>query len=154
MDLSKILAIAGKPGLYQLLSQTKTGFIVESLADGKRFPVFSHERVSSLGEISIFSTEKDDLPLRQVFRQMFEATSGQPGPEAGGDANAIRKFFTESVPTFDPERVYISDMKKAIGWFNLLLAKDMLDFSEEATPEEDSGTKEEPSTNGESHEKD
>jgi hypothetical protein len=154
MDLSKILAIAGKPGLYQLLSQTKTGFIVESLADGKRFPVFSHERVSSLGEISIFSTEKDDLPLRQVFRQMFEMTAGQSGPGAGADSNALRKFFSEAVPTFDPEKVYISDMKKAIGWFNLLLEKNLLDFTEEEAPEEDTGTKEEPSTNAESHEKD
>lgn len=131
MDLSKILAISGKPGLFQMLSQAKTGFIVESLTDGKRFPVFAHERVSTLEEISIFSTGDEDLPLKEVFRKMFGKTSGNPGPDVKADADELKAFFQDAIPEYDPERVYVSDMKKAIAWYNLLLEKSLLDFSEE-----------------------
>ncbi len=134
MDLSKILAISGKPGLFHLLSQTKTGFIVESLADGRRMPVFAHERVSSLEEISIFSTKDEDLPLKEVFRKMFEHTGGKPGPDNNATSAELRSFFEAVVPDYDPERVYASDMKKAISWYNLLAEKGLLDFTEE--PEE------------------
>jgi hypothetical protein len=132
MDLSKILAISGKPGLYKMLSQTKSGFIVESLTDGKRFPVFAHERVSSLAEISIFSTVEEDLALKDVFRKIFEILEGKQAPDPAASGEAIKKFFLEAVPEFDPERVYVSDMKKAIAWYNLLLEKGMMEFTEEA----------------------
>jgi hypothetical protein len=131
MELSKILSISGKPGLYKMLSQTKAGFIVESLTDGKRFPVFAHERVSSLEEISIFTTGEEDLPLKEVFRKISAKLEGKPAPEAGTDSQALKKFFLEAIPEYDPERVYISDMKKALAWYNLLLEKELLDFSEE-----------------------
>lgn len=137
MDLSKILAISGKPGLYKMLSQTKSGFIVESLADGKRFPVFSHERVSSLEEISIFSTTEEDLTLREVFRKIQSKTEGKAAPDASAGIEAIKNFFAEAVPEYDPERVYVSDMKKAIGWYNILVSKDMTDFSEEVPANEE-----------------
>ncbi|MCU0370535.1 MAG: DUF5606 domain-containing protein [Bacteroidales bacterium] len=140
MDLSKILAISGKPGLYKMLSQTKTGFIVESLADGKRSPVFAHERVSSLEEISIFTTGEEDLPLKEVFRKIFEKSEGKAAPDPGADSTAIKKFFQETIPEYDPERVYTSDMKKTLTWYNLLLEKEMLEFheenAEEAKPDE------------------
>ena len=136
MDLSKILAISGKPGLYRTLSQTKSGFIVESLIDGKRFPVFSHERVSTLGEISIFTTKDDDLQLKEVFRKFFDKTQGQPVPDPSSDGPSIKNFFAEAIPEYDPERVYVSDMKKALAWFNLLLEKGLMEFTEEeAEPE-------------------
>jgi hypothetical protein len=131
MELSKILAISGKPGLYKMLSQTKSGFIVESLTDQKRFPVFAHERVSSLEEISIFTTVEDDLPLKDVFKKMKEKLSGKPGPDAGSDSQVIKTFFLDVIPEYDPERVYISDMKKAIAWYNLLTEKGMMDLEEE-----------------------
>lgn len=131
MELSKILAISGKPGLYKMLSQTKSGFIVESLADQKRFPVFAHERVSSLEEISIFTTVEDDLPLKEVFKKMNEKLAGQPGPDAASDSQVIKAFFLDAIPEYDPERVYVSDMKKAIAWYNLLTEKELLDFEEE-----------------------
>lgn len=136
MDLSKILAISGKPGLYRMLSQTKSGFIVESLIDGKRFPVFSHERVSTLGEISIFTTKDEDLQLKEVFRKFFDKTQGQPVPDPSSDGQNIKNFFAEAIPEYDPERVYVSDMKKALAWFNLLLEKGLMEFTEEeAEPE-------------------
>ena len=151
MDLTKILAISGKPGLYMMLSQTKTGFIVESLSDGKRFPVFAHERVSSLQEISIFTTGDEDIQLREVFKKMFEKTEGRPGPDAKASQDEVKKFFGEMIPDYDSEKVYISDMKKAIAWYNTLLEKQMLDFTEE--PAGDPGESQEKPDEQESGEK-
>lgn len=131
MDLTKILAVSGKPGLFKMLTQAKNSFIVESLVDGKRFPVFSHERVSSLEEISIFSTGDDDIPLREIFRKIFEQLEGKSAPDPKSDPDVIKAFFAGVVPDFDEERVYPSDIKKVIAWYNLLLEKEMLDFEEE-----------------------
>ncbi|NTV82754.1 MAG: DUF5606 domain-containing protein [Bacteroidales bacterium] len=143
MDLSKILAISGKPGLYKMLSQNKSGFIVESLTDGKRFPVFTHERVSSLGEISIFTTVEEDLPLKEIFKKIHAKTEGKQAPDASSDGETIKKFFLEAIPEYDPERVYVSDMKKAIAWYNLLLDKEMMDFTEEEEVKETEAGQEE-----------
>lgn len=131
MELSKILAISGKPGLFKMLSQTKAGFIVESLIDGKRFPVFAHERVSTLEEISIFITGDEDMPLKEVFRKVFDKLEGKPGLDAGADSQALKSFFLETIPGYDQERVYISDIKKTLSWYNLLLDKGMLEFKED-----------------------
>ena len=151
MDLSKVLAVSGKPGLYKMLSQTKSGFIVESLLDGKRFPVFAHERISSLQEISIFTTVDEDLPLKDVFKKIHTWAEGKqvPDPNTGGET--VKKIFQEAVPEYDPERVYVSDMKKALIWYNLLLEKEMLDFTEEA-PKEESAKEEEQSAEPEKSE--
>jgi hypothetical protein len=149
MDLSKILAISGKPGLYKMLSQTKSGFIVESLTDGKRMPVFAHERVSSLEEISIFTTAEEDLPLKEVFRKIQAKTEGGRAPEPKAGNEAIQQFFLDCVPEYDPERVYISDMKKVINWYNLMVEQGMTDFSEEdekEKPDEASPAEEMPAT--------
>ncbi len=145
MDLSKILSISGKPGLYKMLSQTKTGFIVESLTDGKRMPVFAHERVSSLEEISIFSTAEEDLPLKKVFRKIQAKTEGGKAPEPMAGNEAIKKFFLDCIPEYDPERVYVSDMKKVINWYNLLVDQGMTDFNEEEEENkpDEAGTEEE-----------
>ena len=141
MDLSKILSVSGKPGLYRMLTQTKSGFIVESLADGKRFPVFAHERISSLEEISIFTTAEEDLPLKDVFRIMYDKLNGQQGPDAKSQESEVKKFFSETIPDYDAERVYISDMKKAVSWYNILLEKDLLDFTEEPKDGDQPGDK-------------
>ena len=114
-----------------MLSQTKSGFIVESLQDGKRFPVFAHERVSSLEEISIFSTLEEDIPLRDIFRTLYDKTGGKPAPEPRSSPDVLKEFFTEAVPDHDQERVYISDIKKVLGWYNLLLEKGLMVFEEE-----------------------
>ena len=131
MDLTKILAVSGKPGLFKMLSQTKNSFIVESLLDGKRFPVFSHERVSSLEEISIFSTGDEDIPLREIFRKVSDHLQGKSAPDPKSGEAGLRAFFVAAVPEFDEERVYTSDIKKVIAWYNLLLEEEMLDFEEE-----------------------
>lgn len=118
-----------------MLSQTKAGFIVESLVDGKRFPVFAHERVSSLEEISIFTTTEEDLPLKEVFRKISGVLEGKAAPDAGSDSETLKKFFLQAIPEYDPERVYVSDIKKALSWYNLLNEKGLMDLSDEKAEE-------------------
>jgi hypothetical protein len=141
MDLTEILSISGKPGLYKMLSQTKTGMLVESMQDKKRFPVFAHEKVSSLEEISIF-TEDDDIPLKDVFKKIYDLLEGDKALSHKSSADELKEFFDDAIPDYDKDRVYVSDIKKVIQWYNLLHEMEMLDFSEEG-PEEDGGADEE-----------
>jgi hypothetical protein len=139
MDLTEILAISGKPGLYKMMSHTKTGMLVESMADKKRFPVFAHEKVSSLEEISIF-TEDDDVPLKDVFKKIHEMLEGDKALSHKSSADELKDFFDDVLPDYDKERVYVSDIKKVIQWYNVLHEMDMLDFTEEEeSKEEDTG---------------
>jgi hypothetical protein len=126
-----------------MVGESKNGLIVESLADGKKFPVFAHERVSSLKEISIY-TETDDISLRKVLKKIEEIQSGKPvdNPKKAS-GNELKSLFEQVVPDYDKDAVYVSDIKKVFTWYNLLLEKDMLDFpeeeeenAEEETPEE------------------
>ncbi len=135
MDLSKILAISGKPGLYKTLSQSKNGFIVESIQDGKRFTAFAHERISTLEEISIY-TETDDIPLKKVFKAIYDKQAGQPITNEQTDQKELKSFFESVVPNYDKERVYVSDIKKVVNWFNILLEHKLLDFTEEEVKDE------------------
>ncbi len=135
MDLSKILSIAGKPGLYQMISNTKNGVLVESLIDGKRIPAFSHERISSLEEISVF-TEIEDVPLKQIFHSIYNITSNQQALSHKSSTAELVAFFESVLPTYDKARVYASDIKKMIQWYNLLQAKGLVDLVEDVEPEE------------------
>jgi len=135
MDLNKILSIAGKPGLYKLVAQSKNGLIIESLIDGKRMNAFMNEKISSLEEISLFS-HSEDVALKDVLRSMFNLTSGQKAIDNKADDVKIKEFFGQIVPDYDKERVYVSHMRKVIGWYNLLLEKGMLDFTEEAVTDD------------------
>ncbi len=135
MDLTEILSISGKPGLYKMISHTKSGMLVESMNDQKRFPVFAHEKISSLEEISIF-TETDDLPLKEVFKKIHDLLEGEKALSHKSPANELKEFFDDAVPDYDKERVYVSDIKKVIQWYNVLHEKDMLDFSEEEEKKE------------------
>lgn len=129
MDLSKILSIAGKPGLYQMISNTKNGVLVESLIDGKRIPAFSHERISSLEEISIF-TETDDVPLKQIFHSIYNISNQQQALSHKSSAKDLVSYFESILPDYDRERVYTSDIKKIIQWYNILQAKGLVDLVE------------------------
>lgn len=137
MDLSKILSISGKPGLYMLVGESKSNLIVESLIDGKRSPAFSHERISTLKEISIY-TESEDVPLEEVFKKIHEQQDGKPvlNPKSAS-SDEIKALFDKVLPDYDRDAVYVSDMKKVFGWYNFLLEKDMLDFSEQEQEEEE-----------------
>jgi len=130
MDLSKILSITGKPGLYLILSQTKSGALVESLIDKKRFPVFINEKISTLSEISIFTTE-EDISLKEVFHNIYKKENGNKCIDSKSENNALKAYMLEILPNFDQDRVYVSDMKKLFSWYNLLQSLNYLDFSEE-----------------------
>jgi hypothetical protein len=134
MDLTKILAISGKPGLFKTLGQTKTGLIVESIIDGKRFPAFSHERMSSLAEISVFAAD-EDVSLEEVLKRIYEKHEGKPAINPSAKGEELKAFMKEILPNYDEERVYTSDIKKIITWYNLLAEKEMLDFTEEKEEE-------------------
>ncbi|MFA5541556.1 MAG: DUF5606 domain-containing protein [Bacteroidales bacterium] len=129
MDLSKILSISGKPGLYLLVSQTKTGALVESLLDGKRQPAFSNERISSLEDISIFTLE-EDIPLKKVFELIYSKENGGGCISHKSDNNKIVQYMEEILPDFDRDRVYVSDMKKLFSWYNILNAKGLITIEE------------------------
>ncbi|MFZ4401144.1 MAG: DUF5606 domain-containing protein [Bacteroidales bacterium] len=130
MDLSKILAITGKPGLYLVISQTKSGALVESIIDKKRIPVFAAEKMSSLSDISIFTTD-EDLPLKSVLKAIYEKENGGPCIDHKSENNTLKRYMEEVVPNFDKDRVYVSDIKKLFSWYNLLQKENLLEFSEE-----------------------
>lgn len=135
MDLSKILSISGKPGLFKMVGESKNGLVVESLSDGKRIPAFSHERISSLKEISIY-TETEDLPLADVFKNIYEKNDGKAlASPKKLSSDELKTLFEEYVPAYDKDAVYTSDMKKVISWYNQLAEANLLDFSEEAEEE-------------------
>ena len=132
MDLNQILSISGKPGLYKLVAQSKNGLIIESLIDGKRINAFKNEKISSLEEISLFS-HNEDVALKDVLRNMYNQTNGQKTIDHKADDAAVKAFFELTVPDYDKERVYVSHMRKVIGWYNLLIEKEMLVYEEEPT---------------------
>jgi len=138
MDLSKILSITGRPGLYKVVGESKSNIVVESLTDGKRGPAFSHERISTLKDISIY-TEDEDVPLEDVFKKIFELVDGKPvlNPKKAS-ANEIKELFAKALPDYDRDSVYVSDMKKVFTWYNFLLEKGLMEFTEEEKTDEKS----------------
>ncbi|HPF66045.1 MAG TPA: DUF5606 domain-containing protein [Flavobacteriales bacterium] len=121
MDLSKIITVAGRSGLYRILAQGRQALIVESLADGKRLPVHSSVRVSSLEEISMFTTG-DDVPLTEVLGKLFEQEGGKLGFDLRkADDEALYAKLGEVLPDHDRERIYASDLRKLFGWYELLV---------------------------------
>lgn len=136
MDLKDILSISGKPGLFRSIAQTKTGVIVESLIDNKRFQVFSSDKISSLGEISIY-TSGEDMALREVFSMMQAKALNNPIPSVTIADKELVEYFEATVPEYDKERFYLSHMRKVIGWYQLLIEKGYNDFSEPTDKQED-----------------
>lgn len=128
--IRKIVSIAGKPGLYQLVAHAKNMLIVESLANKKRMPVYAHDKVISLADISIYTTE-GDVPLPQVLQAVADHAEGKPvDVKALGEDQNIRDFFGEVLPAFDKERVYTTDIKKLLSWYNILIGAGINEFVE------------------------
>jgi len=137
MGLEKILSISGKPGLYELKTQTRTGFLAESLLDGKKISVSAQQNVSLLSEIAIY-TLTEEVPLRQIMQKIKDKDNGEKAISHKEDKLKLEEYFFEILPDYDEDRVYASDIKKIIQWYNLLQEKGLLDFSEpekEETPE-------------------
>lgn len=136
MDLTKIVTIAGRPGLYQIKSQAIGRIIVESLIDGKCSPAFAHDRMSSLEEISIFSVD-EDKPLKEVFKGIHDKMGDKVDFDFKKASNdELRAKFLEVMPDYDQDAVYPSDMKKVFAWYQMLMDKNLLDFTEEEKNEE------------------
>ncbi len=120
MSLKKIISINGKPGLYKIIAQSKGGIIVESLMDKKRFPVTSVHHVSTLNDIAIYTYE-EEVPLKDVFVSMYTKEEGKTAINHKESSKVLNKYFLEVLPDYDEERVYASNIKKVIQWYNLLI---------------------------------
>lgn len=138
MEFNKIIAVTGKPGLFHVVSQTKTGIVVESLTDKKRFPILSTQNVSLLENIAIFTYE-EEVPLLTVFKSIFEKEAGKETISHKESGAKLTSFFAEILPDFDQERVYTSNIKKIVQWYNMLIAVGFdfskVELSAEATEE-------------------
>lgn len=130
--LKTILSISGKPGLFKLVSHGKNMLIVESLADNKRVPAYAKDKVISLGDIAIY-TDEAEVPLHEVLTSIKNKENGEKASiDSSAKPDKLRAYLAEVLPNFDRERVYPSDIKKLISWYNLLIAAGITDF----TPEE------------------
>jgi hypothetical protein len=130
MDLSKIIAISGYPGLFKVVAQAHNGIIVESLIDKKRMQAFSTFKISALEDISIFTTG-DDMPLKEVLKKMFEAEINQASIDLKAGNEELKAYLKSLLPNYDSERVHVSDIKKLLTWYNLLEKNDLLKETEE-----------------------
>lgn len=138
--LTKILSVSGKPGLYKLISTSKNLNIVESLLDGKRIPVYLTEKVVALSDVSIYTTE-EDMPLREVFQKIKEKENGERTVLGSKSSNGeVFRYFEEILPNYDTEKVYASDIKKILNWYNILINSGIDFDQEEPNTEEPAGT--------------
>ena len=131
MKLDKIIALGGKPGLFKLLTQTKSGFVAESLTDGKRLTVNLRNQVSVLSEISVFTLE-EEKPLTEIFELLRQKENGNTSSISHkADKLTLEEYFFEVLPNYDEDRVYPSDIKKIIRWYNILVEHKLLEISED-----------------------
>lgn len=135
VDLQKVLSISGYPGLYKYISQARNGIIVESLTDKRRMSVGGAERVSSLGDIAIF-TNTEDVALKDILLKIKEKHNSEQAISHKISTDELKKYFEEILPDYDRERVYPSHIKKMIEWYNILQKNDMLDFVDEQNEQE------------------
>lgn len=145
MNLKDILSISGEPGLFKFVAQGRNAIIVEHLETKKRRTAYGSAKVSSLEDISIFA-EKEDLPLGKVFDLIYEKEKGGPAVDSKSDANKLKAYFDEVLPEYDKNRVYVSDMKKVVVWYNILqklgqLIKDEPESEKDGKKESESDVK-------------
>ena len=135
MELKDIVAINGKPGLYEIKAQSKGGLIVESLINSKRIPITVTHNISALNEIAIYTYE-EEIPLRIVLKSIGEKENGKEALSHKENDKVLTSYFREVLPNFDEERVYTSNIKKIVQWYNLLASKNF-DFAAIKEVEED-----------------
>ncbi len=145
--LKKILSVSGKPGLYQMVSQGKNMLIIESLTDKKRIPAYARDKVISLGDIAIYTNEKE-VPLYEVLNSVKQKEGGQKVSLelTKASPDELRAYLAEVLPDFDRERVYPTDIKRLLTWYNILLAAGITEYE----PQEEKQEKEEVEETGES----
>ena len=135
MNLKDLLSISGKSGLFKSIAQTKNGLIVESVIDKKRFPAYVTDKVSSLSDINIFTTDTE-VSLSEVMDSIFKKAAGGACIEPKSDDKQIKQYFEDILPNYDKERVYISDIRKIFSWYNILHTHGLLIANEEEKKDE------------------
>lgn len=135
--LKKILSVSGKPGLYQMVSQGKNMLIIESLTDKKRIPAYARDKVISLGDIAIYTNEKE-VPLYEVLSSVKQKENGQKVSIELSKASPdeLRAYLAELLPDFDRERVYPTDIKRLLTWYNLLLEAGITEYEPQEEKQE------------------
>ncbi|MBK6522398.1 MAG: DUF5606 domain-containing protein [Sphingobacteriaceae bacterium] len=121
MDLTGFISITGQPGLYKIVAQSKNGIIVEGLSDKKRVNVYASTKVSTLTDISMFTTG-DDKPINEIMTAIFDKEKGGPAVDTKADDKTVEAYFAQVLPDYDKERVYVSNMRKLFSWYNALQA--------------------------------
>ena len=134
MNLDKVLSVSGKPGLYELISKSKSGFIVKSLDTGKKTAISMRQNINVLGEIGIY-TYDDEVPLYKVLKSIAEKESNQKAIDPKSASNKLKAYFQEILPNYDEDRVYVSDMKKILQWYNTLIEMGVTEFEAEKAQE-------------------
>lgn len=129
-NLQKILSISGQPGLFLYISQASAGVIVESLTTKKRGIFGINSRLTSLSDISIYTTE-EEIPLRKILERMHESLQENLAPDSKSTPEVLKEFFTEVLPDYDRDRFYLSHMKKVVEWYNTLKEYASLDFDDQ-----------------------
>ena len=134
MDFKDILAISGHSGLFRFVSRGRVGVIVESITDEKKTTIPTNARISSMDDISVYTDDKD-LPLPVLLQKMYEKENGGQAISHKSDGNTLKSYFAELLPEYDRDRVYTSDIKKIIQWYNILQAAGLLEPKTETEPE-------------------
>lgn len=147
MTLKDIYTISGYPGLFKYVAQGRNGIIVEGIEDKKRMNAFATMKVSSLGDISVF-TQTGEIPLADILKRIREKENSNPGPETK-DPKVLQVYFESVLPEYDKERVHQSDIKKIIAWYNLLQKNNMLNLLDEEEKTEPADEKKESTDTGE-----
>ena len=119
IDLTGIISITGQPGLFKIVAQSKNGIIVEGLADKKRVNIYSTTKVSTLSDISMFTTG-EDKPIEEIVTSIFEKEKGGPAVDNKADDKTVETYFGQILPEYDKDRVYVSNMRKLFVWYNTL----------------------------------
>jgi hypothetical protein len=120
MTLDKLIVVTGKSGIFEVVSQGKAGLIVRSLGENKKYPIHNIHNVSSLNDITIY-TELEDVPLRNIFTKINKKEAGKTTINHKENKTVLTNFFTEILPDYDTERVYPSNIKKIVQWYNILV---------------------------------
>lgn len=136
MKISDVLAISGKPGLFKILASSPKNLVVESMIDGKRSSIPGSLRVSSLSDITMYTIE-EDVPLREILKSMFDKNKGKPALSHNSAPQEVKDFIDSVVNDLDHGRVYASDLRKLVQWYNLLISQKALPFEEEEEKEDD-----------------
>ena len=131
MFLKDILSISGKGGLFKFIKQARNGIIVESLLDNKRTNAPASAKVSSLEDITIFTEGEEDMKLEEIMKKIFKKENGGQAIDPKSSNEELKAYFNNVLPEYDKERVYVSDIKKIISWYNILQNHNMIKIEEE-----------------------